>query len=304
VARVFTYRLHCGEEPPLSAGAGSGTIFFSGCNLRCVYCQNHPFSQQGRGHPVRPGQIAEMMLRLQDQGCANINLVTATHVLPPVLAGIRLAVRNGLRVPIVYNTNGYESPRALALLDGVVDIYLPDMRHADPAPALRWSRAPNYVEVNGRAILEMWRQTGPLETLDGTARRGLIIRHLVLPGALDQTRRVLRWIRRNLGARVAVSLMLQYTPAFKAANTPHHPLGRTLRPREQEEALQCLLDEGLLEGWVQDPPDELTRRHYLGAGFTPRHPPPGRRGRHPRRHKPRVRPASRQARRPRNTPGS
>jgi putative pyruvate formate lyase activating enzyme len=242
---------HHGEEPPLSGTRGSGTIFFANCNLKCVYCQNYPISQMGNGAERTPGELACQMLWLQEQGCHNLNLVTPTHFMPQILKALGIAKERGFSLPIVYNTSGYESYEALRLLDGIVDIYLPDMRYADDAVALKYSSVPHYPEVNRAAIREMFRQVGNL-VLDenGVAQRGLIIRHLVLPGGLSGTEGVMKFLAEEVSREVSISLMSQYFPAHKAHESEE--LSRRITDEEYGEAYQIMLRYGLEKGWVQD----------------------------------------------------
>ena len=249
---VASWNVHPWEEPPISGTRGSGTIFFSGCTGRCLFCQNYPISQLGVGNTVSVQQLAEMMLELQDRGCHNINLVTPTHFVPQILAALELAIEGGLRLPLVYNTSGYERVETLQLLDGVVDIYLPDAKYADDETARRLSGFVRYVEANRAALREMFRQVGDELVLDGEgiARRGLIVRHLVLPEGLAGTPKVLRWIAENLSPRVHVSLMDQYFPAHKAVG--HPILGRKITAEEYAEALRAFEEAGLTNGWMQE----------------------------------------------------
>ena len=242
---------HHGEEPPLSGTRGSGTIFFTNCNLRCVYCQNYPISQMGNGEERTPGELACQMLWLQEQGCHNLNLVTPTHFVPQILKALGIAMQRGFNLPIVYNTSGYESIETLRLLDGIVDIYLPDMRYTDTAAALKYSIAPDYPEINRAAIKEMYRQVGKL-VLDeqGIARRGLIIRHLVLPGKISGTEGVMKFLSEEISKDVSISLMSQYFPAHRAREFTE--LNRRILPEEYEEAYQIMLKHGLENGWVQE----------------------------------------------------
>jgi len=249
---VASWNVHPWEEPPISGTRGSGTIFFSGCTGRCLFCQNYPISQLGVGNTVSVQQLAEMMLELQDRGCHNINLVTPTHFVPQILAALELAIEGGLRLPLVYNTSGYERVETLQLLDGVVDIYLPDAKYADDETARRLSGFVRYVEANRAALREMFRQVGDELVLDGEgiARRGLIVRHLVLPEGLAGTPKVLRWIAENLSPHVYVSLMDQYFPAHKAVG--HPVLGRKITAEEYAEALRAFEEAGLTNGWMQE----------------------------------------------------
>ena len=249
--RIASANVHHGEEPPISGIRGSGTIFLSHCTLRCRFCQNFPISQLGNGEDISTAGLAERMLKLQAQGVHNINFVTPGHYLPQVLAALLLAIPRGFRLPIVWNTSGYEKVDALRLLDGIVDIYLPDMKYADDVPAVNFSSAPGYRDINRAAILEMFRQVGHLE-LDGEgiAARGLIIRHLVLPEGAAGSRETLRWISENLGKETHIALMNQYFPAYEARETPG--LRRRITDEEYAEAVDALDEFGLENGWVQE----------------------------------------------------
>jgi putative pyruvate formate lyase activating enzyme len=252
---VASWNVHPWEEPPVSGTRGSGTIFFSGCTGRCRFCQNYPISQFGYGNRVSVERLGEMMLELQRRGCHNINFVTPTHFVPQILAAVDHAAGLGLRVPLVYNTSGYETVETLHLLEGVIDIWLPDAKYADDAVARRLSGFPGYVAFNRSALREMLRQVGDELILDGAgiARRGMIIRHLVLPEGLSGTPDVLRWIATELSPRVHVSLMDQYFPAHKAVGDPI--LGRKITPDEYEAALAAFEAAGLDNGWLQEHDD-------------------------------------------------
>jgi putative pyruvate formate lyase activating enzyme len=243
-ARVASYGPHHGEERPLVGQYGSGTIFFSGCNLACVFCQNWDISQQDRGREVSAAELAAMMLELQQMGCHNINLVSPSHVVAPVLAALTLAARKGLRLPLVYNTGGFDSPQALALLDGVIDIYMPDMKYADSEIARRYSGVSGYAEVNRAAVLEMHRQVGDL-VLDkrGIARRGLLVRHLVLPDNLAGTDRILTFLAEKVSSGTYLNLMDQYRPCYRADRYP--PLDRRITAEEYASALRWAREKGL-----------------------------------------------------------
>jgi putative pyruvate formate lyase activating enzyme len=250
--RVYTWALHHWEEPPLSGTRGSGAVFLSGCTGRCQYCQNYPFSQLGYGAEVSPERLAEMMLELQRKGAHNISFVTPTHFMPHLLSGLWHAIRSGLSVPLVYNTSGYERVEAIRLLEGVVDVWLPDSKYADDAVALRLSGFRGYVGANRAALREMHRQVGDELILDedGIARRGMIVRHLVLPGGLAGTAEVLGWIASALSPRLHVSLMDQYFPAYRVLDHPQ--LGRRLTKKEYAAALLALEAAGLENGWSQE----------------------------------------------------
>ena len=243
-AVVYSFGPHHGEEGPLRGSRGSGTIFFSWCNLRCVFCQNWDISQKGSGREVEPDELAEMMLTLQRQGCHNINLVSPSHVVAQIISAVDIAARNGLRLPLVYNTGGYDSPEALALLDGIIDIYMPDMKYGHSTIARRYSRVRNYVESNRMAVREMHRQVGDL-VLDecGIAQRGLLIRHLVLPENLAGTEQVLAFIAREISPSTYLNLMDQYHPCYRARENP--PLDKPLRAGEFRSALALAAKYGL-----------------------------------------------------------
>lgn len=252
VAKAF---LHAWEEPCVSGTRGSGTVFFTHCNLRCAFCQNFPISQQGLGRPLTVEQLGRVFLRLQAAGAHNINLVSPTHYLPQVALALRRVRGSGdLTIPVVWNSNAYEAPEALRTLAGLVDVYLPDLKYAADAPdspARRYSRAPGYFAAATTAILEMFRQVGvPRLGKDGMIRRGLIIRHLVLPGHLDETRAVLRWIADNLPHKVFVSLMAQYVPVYGARQFPE--INRRLTVAEYQQALDELEALGLEHGYQQE----------------------------------------------------
>lgn len=248
--RVAAVNLHPWEEPPLSGTRGSGTIFFSGCTLRCIYCQNYPISQLGVGRSLSVEELGAEMVRLQQEGAHNINLVTSTHQMASVVRALNLAVPRGLRIPLVYNSSGFESLETLRLLDGIIDIYLPDIKYCDSRIARRYSGAADYVPHNRRALIEMWRQVGPIQTdRSGVARRGMIVRHLILPGSLAGTRRSLSFLARRLGPEIWISLMKQYFPAHRGPS--HPPLDRKVSEQEYEAAFRCAVDMGLLNGFVQ-----------------------------------------------------
>lgn len=249
---IASWNLHLWEEPPITGTRGSGTIFFSGCTGKCLFCQNYPISQYRYGNTVSIARLAEMMLELQGRGAHNINFVTPTHFAPQMLAAADLAAGQGLHVPLVYNTSGYDTVETLRWLEGVIDIWLPDAKYADDAVARRLSGFPGYVARNRAALHELYRQVGDELVLDedGIARRGMIIRHLVLPGGLAGTAEVMRWIAAELSPNVHISLMDQYFPAYKALNRPL--LGRKITPEEYEAALAAFDAAGLENGWMQE----------------------------------------------------
>ena len=250
LACVSSYGPHHGEESPLSGWRGSGTIFFTHCNMKCQFCQNYDISQLGDpltgagGHEVGPEDMAAMMLELQAMGCHNINFVSPSHVVAQILAAVAIAAQAGLRLPLVYNTGGYDSLAALELLDGAIDIYMPDMKYADARVAQKLSKARNYPEVNHAAVKEMHCQVGDL-VLDerGLAQRGLLVRHLVMPGGLAGTPDVAKFLADEISRETYLNLMAQYHPAYKASE--HPPLDRRITPKEYAEAVAVCRAAGL-----------------------------------------------------------
>ena len=246
-----------GEEPPISGQRGSGTIFFANCNLRCVFCQNHQISQESEAFASQPGSaeiLADIMLRLQDDHrCHNINLVSPTHFVPHIVEALCLAVPRGLRLPLVYNTNAYDSVDTLRLLDGVVDIYLPDIKYSSDRVAAQLSGADKYVEVSRAAIAEMYRQVGSDLTLneDGTVARGLIVRHLVLPGGLAGSDDSLTWLARSVSTGVTLSIMAQYYPAHRAPDMA--VLSRRVGWQEYRAVVDKAQELGFEHIWAQEP---------------------------------------------------
>ena len=240
---------HLGEEDPLRGWRGSGTIFFAHCNLRCVFCQNWDISQGIRpatGAGVTPAELAALMLRLQDDGCHNINFVTPEHVVPQVLEALVVAVESGLRLPLVYNTSAYDAMESIRLLDGVVDIYMPDFKCWSEERARKYLKAADYPDVARSAIAEMHRQVGYLDIgLDGLAKRGVLLRHLVMPGWGDDTEAILRWVADTLGADTYVNLMDQYYPAGVVSADRYPELARRLVRPEFDVALSTARDLGL-----------------------------------------------------------
>ena len=235
---------HMGEEDPLRGYRGSGTIFFAWCNLNCQFCQNHDISQSGHGREIEPEELAQMMLALQAQGCHNVNLVSPTHVTAPILAALLIAAEAGLRLPLVWNTGGYDSLAALALLDGVVDIYMPDMKYADAETARKYSLAKHYPAVNQAGVKEMHRQVGDLVLDDdGVALRGLLVRHLVLPAGLAGTDEIARFLAEQISPDTYINVMDQYRPCYKGHELP--PLNRRLTSEEYAEAVQLAGEAGL-----------------------------------------------------------
>jgi len=240
---VSSYGPHFGEEDPLVGSRGSGTIFFTYCNMACVYCQNWEISHLGEGEEITVEELARIMLLLQARGCHNINLVTPTHQVPFIVEALKIAAEEGLRLPLVYNCGGYESVETLKLLHGIVDIYMPDFKYADEKVAAKLSKVSRYPQIAKEALKEMHRQVGDLIIEDGLAVRGLLVRHLVLPGDLSGTREVLSFIAWEISPNTYVNLMDQYRPCGEAWQYP--PLDRTLRPEEYKRALQWAQKAGL-----------------------------------------------------------
>ena len=245
-AVVDSYFPHFGEEDCLRGWKGSGTIFFSWCNLRCVFCQNYDISWEGAGRGARPEELAAMMLELQRRGCHNINFVTPEHVVPQILEALPHAVERGLHLPLVYNTSAYDSLESIELMDGVVDIYMPDFKFWDAEMARQYSKARNYPEAARRVIKAMHEQVGDL-VLDenGLALRGLILRHLVMPGGIAGTREIMKWVARELGPNTYVNVMAQYYPAGKVSKKEYVEINRNITDDEFQEALAAARAAGL-----------------------------------------------------------
>ncbi|MBI5248798.1 MAG: radical SAM protein [Desulfomonile tiedjei] len=251
VPQVASVIPHFGEEPPLIVGGGAGTIFFSRCNLSCVFCQNHQISQAGIGSLITAEELASKILDLQNEGCCNIEPVSPGHHLPGLLAALAVASDQGLGLPIVYNTNGYETPEALDILDGIVDVYLPDLKYSSDEEAMRYSDAADYVATARSAILKMHSQVGDMVLdEDGRAVRGLILRLLVLPGNVSGTLENLTWIRENLPPSVTISLMAQYAPLHRASQDPL--LNRRITEEEYDRILDFAWDMGFENAFIQD----------------------------------------------------
>ncbi|MDP3789073.1 MAG: 4Fe-4S cluster-binding domain-containing protein [Candidatus Omnitrophota bacterium] len=267
-AEVYSAHLHSGEEPPISGRNGSGTIFFAHCNLRCVYCQNYKLSQMSHGKDFEADELSALMLSLESEKAHNINLVTPTHYAPQIAAAVSNARKSGLRIPVVYNTSGYEALKTLQFLEGLVDIYLVDMRYGDNKHASKYSACSDYVEINQAAVTEMYRQVGNLKTArGGIGQKGVIIRHLVLPHNISGTDVVLRFISEELGADAYVSFMSQYYPAYDAPK--YRELSRRINRREYDEALSLLEKYGLHNGWVQEHMSGSADADFAGTNITP-----------------------------------
>ena len=247
--KVSSANLHFGEEPPISGVDGSGTIFLSGCNLHCVYCQNYPLSQLYHGEFYSTTRVASMMIALQKRGAHNINFVTPSHYVPLLMKAILKAYKSGLTIPIVYNSSGYDSLEMLKLLDGIVDVYMPDMRYADSKHSKLYSDIADYPEINKAAILEMHRQTGVLEVVDGIAVSGVLIRHLVLPGGISGSKKIFEFIAYEVSQDTYMAVMSQYFPAYNAGS--YSEISRRITSTEYENALTYFDKAGLSNGYIQ-----------------------------------------------------
>jgi putative pyruvate formate lyase activating enzyme len=253
-ARVASYAAHFGEENPLVGTGGSGTIFFTSCNLLCIFCQNYEISHLGEGLEVSDSELAGMMISLQRQGCHNINFVTPSHVVPQILRALPEAIDRGLKVPLVYNTSSYDLPDTLQLLDGIFDIYMPDFKFWDERIAKRYAKAPDYPEVARAAIKEMHSQVHDLSiNKEGVATRGLLVRHLVMPEGLTETEHILRFLAEEISRNTYVNIMDQYRPCGRAFKKP--PLDRRVSQEEYKKALQLAEKVGL---------HRLDNRDWLG----------------------------------------
>ena len=249
--KVALASIHNFEEPCISGKKGSGTIFFSNCNLNCIYCQNYEISQQGLGKEISIERLAEIFIMQQEKGVENINLVTPTSYVPQIIEAIKIAKEKGLKIPIVFNTNGYECVETLKLLEGYIDIYLPDLKYFYNELGKKYSKVENYFEIATRAIKEMYRQVGsPILNEDGIMQKGLMIRHLILPNNIPNSKKVLKWIKENLDNNVYISIMAQYFPAYKAKG--RDDINRKLSKEEYEEIENYLFKLDLENGYIQD----------------------------------------------------
>jgi putative pyruvate formate lyase activating enzyme len=244
--KIASFGPHFGEEQPLVGSGGSGTIFFSNCNLLCCFCQNWDIAHMGEGSYVSHNDLADMMISLQSRGCHNINLVTPTHVVPHIIKALRQAIGRGFALPLVYNSGGYDSLEVIRKLDGIIDLYLPDFKYQDESPAVKYSNeALHYPEIAAAVIKEMHRQVGDLQVnANGIAQRGLIIRHLVMPGNIAETGRFAQWVAKELGPNTRVNLMAQYRPAHRAFDHPE--ISRRITAQEWEEARRTVKSAGLI----------------------------------------------------------
>ena len=249
--KIALVSLHHFEEPCISGTNGSGTIFFSNCNLNCVFCQNYEISQEGFGKEISINQLAEKMLEQQEKGAHNINLVTPVMYVYHIIEAIKIARKKGLKIPIIYNSNGYENIETLKLLEGYIDVYLPDFKYTDNALAKEYSNVNNYFEITSNAIKEMYRQVGaPKFDENGIIQGGVIIRHLVLPEAIENSKKVLKWIIDNIGKDVYISIMAQYFPTYKAKNMKK--INRKLTTEEYKEIENYMYEIGIENGYIQE----------------------------------------------------
>lgn len=248
VARIAP---HFFEEPPISGSNGSGAIFFAGCNLKCIFCQNYNISTNNFGKEISPSELANKMLELQEQKVHNINLVTPTHFIPQIATAIKMAKKKGLKIPIVYNTSSYEKVESLRLLDGLIDIYLPDLKYYDDLYAIRYSKAPNYFNIAIDAIGEMYRQTGPIVIDDnGIMQKGIIVRHLMLPDKIEDSKKILEYLHLIYEDNIFISIMNQYTPLKQVENIDE--LNKTVTEKEYNELINYACNLGIKNAFIQD----------------------------------------------------
>ena len=248
---VSSAMAHHGEEPPISGNRGSGTVFFSYCNMKCIYCQNYQISQQHEGHTISVEDLAETMISLQKSGCHNINFVSPSIWIPQIVKSFHRAAEKGLNIPLVYNTGGYDSPAAIKMLEGIIDIYMPDMRYSSNEMAEKYSGIKNYVENNRLSLKEMYRQVGGLIVdKKGVAKKGLLIRLLVLPSNIGGIKETLEFIKYELSEKVYLSIMAQYHPEYDACRFPE--LSRRITLKEYRDVTGYASKLGLIKGWVQD----------------------------------------------------
>ena len=249
--KIALYSIHNFEEPCISGEKGSGTIFFSNCNMNCVFCQNYEISQLGRGKEITIEELADIMIKQQERNVQNINLVTPTSYALHIVEAIKIARKKGLKIPIVYNTNGYESVETLKLLEGYVDIYLPDLKYYYDDLAKKYSKVDNYFEIATKAIQEMYRQVGaPVLDENGVMKKGLMIRHLILPNEVQNSKKVLKWVKENIDSNVYVSIMAQYFPTYKAKEIPE--IARKITKEEYEKVENYLYELDLENGYIQE----------------------------------------------------
>lgn len=255
---ISSYSLHHGEEPPISGFRGSGTIFFTNCNLNCCFCQNYPISQLGNGNEITIQKLSDIMIQLQEQGAHNVNLVTPTHFVPQIVMALCLAIDRGFKIPLVYNSGGYEAVSTLKLLDGIIDIYLPDMKYSDEGCSIKYSNAPAYPEINKKAVIEMYRQVGNLQfDRNRIATKGLLLRHLVLPDSIAGSEKSLKFISEKISKNTYISIMAQYHPAYEASES-----SESSKPifGESSESVKSVMTGKSVKSVMTDNFSELSRR--------------------------------------------
>ena len=249
--KIALYSIHKFEEPCITGNNGSGTVFFSNCNLNCIYCQNYEISQLGKGKEITINELADIFIELQNKNVENINLVTPTTYALHIIEAIKIAKRNGLKIPIIYNTNAYENVDTLKLLEGYIDVYLPDLKYYDNELGKKYSKIDNYFDIATKAIKEMYRQVGPTKINEsGIIQRGVMIRHLVLPNNIENSRNILKWIKENIDEKVYINIMAQYFPTYKAKED--EVLNRKLTKREYEEIENYVYELGIENGYMQE----------------------------------------------------
>ena len=249
--KIALYSIHKFEEPCISGGNGSGTVFFSNCNLNCIYCQNYEISQEGKGREISVEELADIFIKQQNRKAENINLVTPTSYTLQIIEAIKIAKKRGLNIPIIYNTNGYEKVETLKLLEGYVDVYLPDLKYNDDELGKKYSKVDRYFEIAVKAIKEMYRQVGsPKLDERGMIKSGLMIRHLVLPNNIENSKKILKWIKENIDENVYVDIMAQYFPTYKAKDSKD--LNRKLTKEEYKEIEEYVYDLNIKNGYMQD----------------------------------------------------
>ena len=250
--KIALYSIHQFEEPCISGKKGSGTVFFSNCNLNCIFCQNYEISQMGKGKEITIERLAEIFLEQQKRNVENINLVTPTSYVPQIIEALKIAKEKGLKIPIVYNTNGYETIETIKLLQGYIDIYLPDLKYSDNNLAQKLSNAPQYFEIATEAIKEMIKQVGtPVFNKEGIMQKGVMIRHLVLPNNIENSKKVLKWISKELPKEIYVSIMAQYFPTYKAKEEKYN-INRKLTEEEWDEIQNEVSNLGIENGFIQE----------------------------------------------------
>ena len=251
--KLGLYSVHNFEEPCISGEKGSGTVFFSNCNFNCVYCQNYEISQQGKGKEITIEELAKIFLKQQEKDVENINLVTPTSYVPQIIEALKIAKSKGLKLPIVYNTNGYENIETLKMLEGYIDIYLPDLKYAEDDLGKKYSKIDNYFEIATKAIKEMEKQVGIAELNEnGVMKKGMIVRHLVLPGHFENSKKVLKWMNENLNKEIYISVMAQYFPTYKAKTEEYSEINRKLTTEEWEEIENYIDGLDFENGFIQE----------------------------------------------------